>query len=193
MNNKNQCKAGGMDTDHHLYKYHKNNYITDITDIATCNDKIIDFPVIFDTEFQSPDFIHRISENLLSIGGKDIICPINRRNRIPITAQIATISDEIGKIYAYPELQKIAMQNDLGTVRHELLPEKSFVPLEYLTSKVSDIQYILTTENKKYEKTLVVSVIGFFLTAEIGLMATGDYLKEIKRIINSKDFKATKR
>lgn len=191
MKNKTQKIVGDAIT--HLYKYRKNHYITDIKDIATCDEKIIDFPIIFDTEFQSPDMTHRISENSLLIGGKEITCPINRRNRIPITAQIATITDEIGKIYAYPELQKIAIENDLGTVRHELLPEKSFIPLEYLKTKLSDIQYILASDNKKYEKTLVISVIGFFLTAEIGLMTTGDYTKEIKRIINSKDFKATKR
>lgn len=176
-----------------MFKYEKNNYITDLNKIAIPGDKLINFPINFDTEYQSPDFLYRISDDKLLIEEKELICPTAKKNRIPITCQISGIFEDKGKIYAYPDFKKFNDLNKIGEIRHEILDDDVFIPLEYLKSKITDFRYILSDDKNKIDKTLVVTIYGFFLTAEIALISTGNDRSELRRIIKLKDLKGGKR
>lgn len=174
-----------------LYK-HTKEYIKDLNNLAIPGDEKIEFPVNFDTEFQNPYFHKRISDEKINIAGRELIWPADKYSRLPITCQISTLDDKHSKIYAYNEFSTFNKLNNLGNIRHEILPVDTFIPLEFLSS-ITDFNYLLSDGKNKYGKSLTVTVVGFFLTAEISLLCTGNMRKEIVRIINNKDLKGGKR
>jgi hypothetical protein len=176
-----------------ISQYSKNNYIIDLNNTVKPGEKNINFPVNFDTEFQVPYDSHRIDDQKIFVEGRELIWPVTNRARLPITCQISTLDDNNKKIYIYPEFNKFNQLNQIGDIRHETLEDDSFIPLEFFKSINQNFNYLLSNQPEKYGNNFTVTIYGFFLTAEIGLLCTGKCKTEIKRIINHKDLKATKR